>query len=412
MQGVREGADARAARAARFAAEAARPPPPLPTNRLVAHTWGGKVTKSDTKDSLKRFLARKAGSGAALTPAQARAAATVSPVVAPIIARPPPAYSETADDLAAAAADDVLLPPPAAPPQPLRGLVFGLSAGGGEVSQRELAALIAKHGGAVSNTIHKRVDFVVASERAVRRNTQAVRKARDKFGIPLVTPQFVVDSARAKRLCDHAEYAPAARAPRAAAAPAPAPVAAAPTSHFLYYWDDRDGDDWAGWWLTPHAIGDDRYVLHNAERTLLPHREGWRANAKIVDAHGGAQPDVAVRCIFRLPSSSWLAEPIIMVTGAAATALDGVDFSQRVFVRHGNNHGRPAYRAVPLAEAAAHIRVDDERTAHAARLERRRRRRPRDWLEIRPWPRFSAARWALRRRRRREFFRRHLYAAA
>ena len=49
------------------------------------------------------------------------------------------------------------------------------------------------------------------------------------------------------------------------------------------------------------------YVLHNAERTLLPHREGWRANATIVDEHGGAQPDVAVRCIFRLPSGSWLA---------------------------------------------------------------------------------------------------------
>ena len=154
-------------------------------------------------------------------------------------------------------------------------------------------------------------------------------------------------------------------------------------------------------------------MLHNAERTLLPHREGWRANAKIVDAHGGAQPDVAVRCIFRLPSGSWLAEPIIMVTGAAATKLDGVDFSQRVFVRHGNNHGRPAYRAVPLARrgGGAHSR---RRRAHRPRRapRRRRRRRPRDWLEIRPWPRFSAARWALRRRRRREFFRRHLYAAA
>ena len=214
---------------------------------------------------------------------------------------------------------------------------------------------------------------------------------------------------RARRGCATTPSTRPRRAPRAAAAPAPAPVATAPTSHFLYYWDDRDGDDWAGWWLTPHAIGDDRYVLHNAVRTLLPHREGWRANAKIVDAHGGAQPDVAVRCIFRLPSGSWLAEPIIMVTGTAATALDGVDFSQRVFVRHGNNHGRPAYRAVPLASGGTHPR---RRRAH--RPPRASRGGAADdprLARIRPWPRFSAARWAAAAAAA-QFFRRHLYAAA
>ena len=73
-----------------------RPPPPLPTK--VGH-----------KDSLKRFLADEGGLGRRAHAGAGSAAATVSPVVTPIIeVRPPPAYSETADDLAAAAADETL----------------------------------------------------------------------------------------------------------------------------------------------------------------------------------------------------------------------------------------------------------------------------------------------------------------
>ena len=78
------------------------------------------------------------------------------------------------------------------------GWTFALSATG--VKQGELKKLIERHGGVVSNTVHKRVHLLVATERAVKRNTQSVRKARDK-AIPMVTPQFVHDSLKAGEVC-------------------------------------------------------------------------------------------------------------------------------------------------------------------------------------------------------------------
>ena len=70
----------------------------------------------------------------------------------------------------------------------------------------------------MSSTVHKRIDFVVASERAVRRNTQTVRKANDKFGLPLVTPRYIVDSITQGSPCDPAMYAPKPRQKRLPAA--------------------------------------------------------------------------------------------------------------------------------------------------------------------------------------------------
>ena len=29
--------------------------------------------------------------------------------------------------------------------------------------------------------------------------------------------------------------------------------------HFMYYWDDRDGPDWSGWWITPEEVGCTRF---------------------------------------------------------------------------------------------------------------------------------------------------------
>ena len=31
--------------------------------------------------------------------------------------------------------------------------------------------------------------------------------------------------------------------------------------YFLYYWDDRDGPHWEGWWITPHSVG---FTRHHA----------------------------------------------------------------------------------------------------------------------------------------------------
>ena len=54
--------------------------------------------------------------------------------------------------------------------------------------------------------VHRRVDYLVASALAVRRGTQAVRKARDKFGVAVVTPAFVFDSISAGKPLATAPY--------------------------------------------------------------------------------------------------------------------------------------------------------------------------------------------------------------
>ena len=65
-----------AKRAARFSAEAKKPPPPLPKNRMTV--WSGKVTRSDKDAALAAFVARKARLGEPLNEAQQRAAAQLS----------------------------------------------------------------------------------------------------------------------------------------------------------------------------------------------------------------------------------------------------------------------------------------------------------------------------------------------
>ena len=68
---------ARQARAARFKREAAKPPPPLPKNRM-AHP-GGKIVTSDKDKALAALMARKAAAGTTLTEAQRRAFAELNP---------------------------------------------------------------------------------------------------------------------------------------------------------------------------------------------------------------------------------------------------------------------------------------------------------------------------------------------
>ena len=85
------------------------------------------------------------------------------------------------------------------------GCIFSLSATG--VNQAELKKVIERHGGTVSPMVHKRVGYLVATELAVKRSTQRVRKANAK-DIPIVTPNFVHDSISAGELCDFTKYAP------------------------------------------------------------------------------------------------------------------------------------------------------------------------------------------------------------
>lgn len=88
----------------------------------------------------------------------------------------------------------------------LAGKLFAVSSTG--VPQKAIEALVARHGGAVSNVVHRRVDYLVCTEAAIRKNTQAVRKAVDKFSIPLVSPAFLHDSIADGAVKDAAAYAP------------------------------------------------------------------------------------------------------------------------------------------------------------------------------------------------------------
>lgn len=96
------------------------------------------------------------------------------------------------------------------------GAVFALSASG--TNQGELQKLIERHGGSVSRTVHKKVDVLVVSQKAMQRNTQHVRKARDKFGIPLVLPNFVHESLSHGEWLATEDYAPSVASTASASA--------------------------------------------------------------------------------------------------------------------------------------------------------------------------------------------------
>lgn len=118
--------------------EAATEAPPIP-KRSVA--WpGGKIITPNKAGAIGSFLERKAGS---LDKDKERALR---------------AELERATAAAASPASDA--------PLALAGLTFALSAGGddGGTGQAELARTIRAAGGAVSNTVHKKVHLLIASE--------------------------------------------------------------------------------------------------------------------------------------------------------------------------------------------------------------------------------------------------------
>ena len=72
--------EAKRARAARFRAEAKKPPPPLPQKRIA---WaGGKIATNSKDECLRRLLQRKMANGEKLTPEQLQAAAALQPASA------------------------------------------------------------------------------------------------------------------------------------------------------------------------------------------------------------------------------------------------------------------------------------------------------------------------------------------
>jgi site-specific DNA-cytosine methylase len=85
----------------------------------------------------------------------------------------------------------------------LHGKVFGLT--GNFVDRDAIYQLVSEHKGTISPTVHKRVNFIIATEDALRYNTQRVRKAT-KFGIPTVSQRFLMACIKAKAIVDHVNF--------------------------------------------------------------------------------------------------------------------------------------------------------------------------------------------------------------
>ncbi|CAN0015255.1 unnamed protein product, partial [Ectocarpus fasciculatus] len=60
----------------------------------------------------------------------------------------------------------------------------------GAVSYNDLKRMISELGGRISPTVHKNVNYLIASETAVSAATQRVRKAA-KYGVPVLKVEFI-----------------------------------------------------------------------------------------------------------------------------------------------------------------------------------------------------------------------------
>ncbi|CAE7559652.1 eag [Symbiodinium sp. CCMP2456] len=45
----------------------------------------------------------------------------------------------------------------------------------------------------------------------------------------------------------------------------------------LYYWDERDGVEFSGWWFGPKIGGDQVWAYQPTRATQTPPRTGWKA---------------------------------------------------------------------------------------------------------------------------------------
>jgi len=126
-------------RAQRFAAELAKPPPPLQSKRIA---WSGGKIASNKDEAVAAFIARRQQAGQLTSDEEAVLRASLQP-------RRTTSLSATKTTAAVQSAGSV---PPATCAPVLAGRVFALSVGGDDTSQRELTETIKRHGGSVSRT--------------------------------------------------------------------------------------------------------------------------------------------------------------------------------------------------------------------------------------------------------------------
>lgn len=124
---------------------------------------------------------------------------------------------------------------------------------------------------------------------------------------------------------------------------------AADEEFYLYYWDERDGEDWSGWWVTPECVGCMRYCAHARGSDV--------ATPDLVDTRGWKDGEGRLRLAVTLQADGRLrVAPTRGFAGRYShdSALDFLGYYAGVDHSTHNHKGRQVYRRVaPLAEPGA-----------------------------------------------------------
>ena len=105
----------------------------------------------------------------------------------------------------------------------------------------------------------------------------------------------------------------------------------------LYYWDESDGPQWQGWWITPDHVGNDRFFAFSRGAAASPDEcRSWRGGDRSIDM-----------CVASLGG------------GAMGVRASGLGF-EGVYERESEErgHGRPAFRRTRDLTAAEAARID------------------------------------------------------
>ena len=141
-------------RAQRFAAELAKPPPPLQSKRIA---WSGGKIASNKDEAVAAFIARRQQAGQLTSDEEAVLRASLQPRrTTSLSATKTTAAVQSAGGVPpteTAAVQSAGSVPPATCAPVLAGRVFALSVGGDDTGQRELTETIKRHGGSVSRTV-------------------------------------------------------------------------------------------------------------------------------------------------------------------------------------------------------------------------------------------------------------------
>lgn len=113
---------------------------------------------------------------------------------------------------------------------------------------------------------------------------------------------------------------------------------------WLYYWDDRDGPNWQGWWLAPEVGCDTFMAFANGDARSPEEAIGWRT--------GDALVDMQIMLI---------EDGLLGVKAPSLATLEGV---YALETAHPHSHGgRPVFKRARDLTPEEVLRLDNERAA-------------------------------------------------